>query len=345
MATINDVAKLAGVSKMTVSRVINNSGYVKKETRTTVLKVIEELNFRPSMIAKSLVTKQSRVIAHIMFDISDPFHNLVNRGLEAYCYQHGYTTMICDAHSKIREQDYINLLIDRNIDGAVFQLLAITDKQIHMLEKAGVMCVLADNEKDYPGIYSVNTNHYRGGMMAGDYLASKGHKRIGCIHGSLKRPSGDDIPYIDTFQFEPWRQRTQGFIDSMHNHGLKDRYIYAGNGLEEAAQVCIPNILDSIMKDKKRPTAVYCENDIMAIVLLNAMLERGLQAPDDLAIVGHDGLSLCHILHPYITTIAQPKYELGFKSAEILIHRIENNGEGVVNKVLLEPELVAGETA
>jgi LacI family sucrose operon transcriptional repressor len=98
MATINDVAKLAGVSKMTVSRVINNNGYVKKETRQLVLGAIEKLNFRPNMIAKSLVTKQSHIIAHVMLDISDPFHNLVNRGLESYCFQHGYITMLCDAH-------------------------------------------------------------------------------------------------------------------------------------------------------------------------------------------------------------------------------------------------------
>ncbi|GHV86064.1 LacI family transcriptional regulator [Spirochaetia bacterium] len=343
MATISDVAKLANVSKMTVSRVINNSGYVKKETRTVVLAAIDELHFRPSMIAKSLVTKQSHVIAHVMLDISDPFNNLVSRGLEDYCYQHGYITMICDAHTKTREQDYINMFIDRNIDGVVIQQLAITQKQVQMLEQAGVMCVLLDNEKDPGDVYSVNTNHYLGAMMAVDYLASKGHKRIGCIHGVLKRPEGDNLPYIDTFQYSAWQQRTQGFLDSIRNHGLYNGYIYAGNGLEAAAQGCIPPILDSILKTKNRPTAIYCENDIMAITLMNAMTERGLKAPDDLAIVGHDGLSLCRILHPYITTIGQPRYDMGFKSAAMLIERLEN--ADVPKTLLLEPKLIAGETA
>jgi LacI family transcriptional regulator len=343
MATINDVAKLAGVSKMTVSRVINNSGYVKKETRKLVLAVIEKLNFRPNMIAKSLVTKQSHIIAHVILDISDPCHNLVNRGLEFYCFQHGYVTMICDAHSKSREQDYINMFIDRSIDGVVFEQLAITDKQVYALEEAGVKCVLIDNEKDYPDIYSVSPNHYQGGMMAADYLVSKGHKRIGCIHGVLQRPPGNDIAYVDTFQYAAWHQRTRGFLDSMREHKLCDTWLYAGNGLEDKAKDCIPRILDSILRKKIRPTAIYCENDIMAIALLNAMKERGLHAPGDLAIVGHDGLSLCHMLHPYITTIAQPRYELGTQAATTLIRRIENTE--TAKKILLEPELIAGETA
>jgi LacI family transcriptional regulator len=343
MATIGDVAKLAGVSKMTVSRVINNNGYVKNETRQVVTKIIKELNFRPSMIAKSLVTKQSHVIAHVMFDLSDPCNSLISRGLAICCFRHGYVTMICDANSKSRERDYINMIIDRNIDGVVFQQLEILDKQVHDLEQRGIICVLLDNEKEYSDIYSVNANHYAGAMMAVDYLVSKGHERIGCIHGVLKRPEGENIPYVDTYQYEVWHQRTKGFVDCMRKHGLYEGNLYAGNGVEEVAQQCIPKILDSILQEKNRPTAVYCENDIMAVVLLNAMSERGLRSPDDLAIVGHDGLSLCRIFHPYITTIAQPWYDLGFQSAEMLIRRLEN--KDTVKKLVLESELIIGETA
>jgi DNA-binding LacI/PurR family transcriptional regulator len=342
MATISDVAKLAGVSKMTVSRVINNRGYVKKETRESVLRIIEELNFRPNMIAKSLVTKQSRIIAHVMIDISDPFNNLISKGLEDYCYQHGYINMICDAISKTRERDYINMFIDRNIDGVVMQQLAITDKQVHMLENAGVFCVLLDNEKEYPDLYQINTNQYYGGMMAGDYLVSKGHKKIGCIHGVLQRPAGNNLHFVDTFQYRAWHQRTQGFLDSMRKHGLDTQYIYPGNGLEKVARLCIPTILDTILQDKYHPTALYCENDIMAITLLNVMKERGLKVPDDLAIVGHDGLSLCRILHPYITTIAQPRYDMGYQSANMLIQRLEKIE--IPKNILLEPKLIIGET-
>jgi DNA-binding LacI/PurR family transcriptional regulator len=343
MANIGDVAKLAGVSKMTVSRVINNSGYVKNETRETITKVIEKLDFRPSMIAKSLVTKQSHIIAHVMLNISDYYNSMVSKGVEDYCYQHGYITMICDAYSKARERDYFNMFIDRNINGAVIQQLAIDDKLVNALEQKGVKCVLMDNEQDYPDVYCVNTNHYIGGMMAVDYLVSKGHSRIGCIHGVLEHPTWNNVPYIDTFQHAVWRQRTKGFMDGMDKHGLSGTCLYQGNGLEELAREYVSRALDLILQDSNRPTAVYCENDLMAIALLNIMKERGLNAPDDLAIIGHDGLSLCRILHPYITTIAHPLYNMGYHAAAMLIQRIQNQSTNI--KLVLDPELIAGETA
>jgi LacI family transcriptional regulator len=180
-------------------------------------------------------------------------------------------------------------------------------------------------------------------MMAVDYLVSKGHVQIGCIHGVLKCPKGNDIPYIDTFQHEVWRQRTKGFIDGMNKHGLSGDCLYQGNGLEELANEYISKALDLMLQKNNRLTAVYCENDLMAIALLNAMKERGLNAPDDLAIIGHDGLSICRILHPYITTIAHPLYDMGYRAAAMLIQRIQNQNTDV--KLVLEPELIPGETA
>jgi DNA-binding LacI/PurR family transcriptional regulator len=191
-------------------------------------------------------------------------------------------------------------------------------------------------------VCSVNTNNYNGGFLAVDHLVSRGHKIIGCIHGVLSNPHERNIPYEDMFQFNIWRQRTAGFCEAMKKHGLDDSFLYPGNGLEGIAKKCIPGILDSIMKGKKRPTAIYCENDIMAVVLLNEMTARGLKAPDDLAIVGHDGLSLCTILHPYITTIEQPRHEMGFQAASILIQHIKDPKN--VQRVTLEPKLLIGET-
>ena len=343
MPTISDVAKKAGVSKMTVSRTINNSGYVKAETRNSINKIIEEMQFRPSMIAKSLATQQSHIIAYVMLNLADPYHTHLYKGLEIYCYNHGYTALICDAYSKKREQEYINMLIERSIDGAVFHHLDITQKQLSQLKEAGVTCLFIDNEKDYSGISSVNTNDYLGGKMAVDYLASKGHTRIGCIHGVLKHPGGNNIPYEDTFQFEIWRQRTQGFLDRMEELNLDSSFLFQGNGLDEMARVCMPSILDAIINLPKPLTAVYCENDTMAVALLNTMLERGMRVPDDLAIIGMDGVFIGRLLHPYLTTISQPKYELGYKAAEIIIEQIEKKID--FKKIILDPELVLGETA
>ena len=343
MATISDVAKKAGVSKMTVSRTINNSGYVKTETRELVTKIIKEMQFRPSMIAKSLTTQKSNTIAYVMVNLADPYHTLLYKGMETYCYNRGYIALICDAYSKNREQDYINILIERSIDGAVFHHLDITQEQLILLKEAGVSCLLIDNEEDFPDICSVNTDDYLGGRMAVDYLVSKGHTRIGCIHGVLEHPGGSNIPYEDTFQYEIWRRRTRGFLDRMKELNLESSFLFQGNGLDEKARECMPAILDAIMNLPVPLTAVYCENDTMAVALLNTMLERGMHAPDDLAIVGQDGVSIGRLLHPYITTISQPKYELGYKAAEMIIEQIENGDYS--KKITLDPELIIGETA
>jgi LacI family transcriptional regulator len=342
VATISDVAKLAGVSRMTVSRVINQKGPVTEKTRNIVNSAIKELNFRPNIVAKSLVTKKTHTIAYVMVNIADPFHSTVSKGIETCSYLEGYTTMICDTHSKHREQDYIHLLIDRGIDGAVFHHLAFTEAQVQGLEDSGVKCVLMDNEIDLPHTCEVNTDNYAGAMMAVDHLVSRGHRRIACIHGVLKRPRGKSIPYEDTFQYNIWRQRTQGYLNGLQRHNLPREYLYQGNGLEEIAVVCIPRCLEMILREKERPTAVYCENDIMAIMFLNAMIEKGLKAPNDIAVMGHDGLSICRMLHPYITTIAQPCYEMGYHAAAMLIQRIRN--PIAVQKSLLKPQLNIGET-
>ena len=138
MATIEDVARLANVSEMTVSRVINNSGPVKDSTRERVMQVIEELHYRPNMMAKGLATHRSHIIAYVVADISDPFHAEVSKGIEEVCYNRGYITMVCDTHDKIRESDYANMLIDRQIDGVIFHHLNIKKEQVDELEASGV---------------------------------------------------------------------------------------------------------------------------------------------------------------------------------------------------------------
>jgi LacI family transcriptional regulator len=173
-STIDDVAKLAGVSKMTVSRVVNNSGYVKQATRRRVNEAIEALKFRPNMVARGLATGRNHVIAYMMIDISDPFHNLVSQGIEAACYENGYTAMMCDIHSRERETDYLNMLTDRQIDGAVLHHLDISGETAEALERAGVRCVLLDNEHTVEGVCNVETDNYGGGYMAARHLAGRG---------------------------------------------------------------------------------------------------------------------------------------------------------------------------
>lgn len=345
MATIEEVAKLAGVSRQTVSRVINNNGYVEAGTRERVRQAIKELNYRPNMLAKALVTRHSHTVAHVMTNISDPFHNLVNQGFEKVAFNRGYTSMMCDAHSYRRTCDYINMFKDHRIGGVVFHHLAITREQAEDLKENGVKCVLMDNETQLPGFSSVVTDNYNGGYMAVEHLVEKGHRKIACVHGMLELPPDIDIgkiPYEDTFQFDIWIQRTKGFQDAVRDFGLAPARLYQSHGRHEFAVKYAEEIVKDLAENPGRITALYCENDIMAIAILAKCQEKGMKVPDDIALIGHDGLDLCSILHPYITTVSQPRFEMGTRSAEILIDEIE--GRAGVTAEVMKPQVIQGET-
>lgn len=343
MATIEDVARLAGVSRQTVSRVINKSGYISEKSRKSIEAAIQELNYRPNMIAKTLVTRRSKTIAYVMLNISDPFHNMVNRGLESVAYHSQYTTIVCDAHSPNREQDYLNMFVDNRLGGVIIHHLAMTEEQIRRLSDNGVKCVLMDNEEDLPGVSHVNSDNYAGGKMAGSYLISKGHRRIGCVHAPLAPLEDPNVPYENTFQFNMWHQRTKGFQNALAEADIEPAGFFPTKVRFDYAKSTMPAIVDHILEMKNPPTALYCEDDIMAFGLMDELWNRGLKVPDDIAIIGHDGLEMCRMVHPYLTTIAQPRYEMGRRAGELLIKHIE--GQTEPEMITLEPELMVGETA
>ncbi len=343
LATIEDVAARAKVSRMTVSRVINKKGYVGAETRQRVEAAIRELNYRPNILAKALVTKRTSIIAYVMIDISDPFHNLVKQGFESIAYHGRYTSMMCDVHSEERQRDYFNMFQEICIGGAVFHHLAVTQAQINELEQAGIQCVLIDNEYDLPDVSCVNTDNYAGGRMAARHLYEKGHRRIGCIHGTLS-PSDSNSPprYKDTFQFRIWQQRTAGFVDELAKHGLEAAGFFLCSGDMKMADTLSFDIVDAILSEKDPITAIYCEDDVMALTIYKRLQERGIKVPEQIAIIGHDGLDMVKALHPQITTIEQPRYEMGHLAAQMLIERIEKGTPP--RRVLLQPKLLVGES-
>ena len=343
MATIEDVAARAGVSRMTVSRVINKKGYVSAEARERVEAAVKELNYKPNILAKALVTKRTSILAYVMIDISDPFHNLVKQGFESIAYHGHYTSMMCDVHSAERQRDYFNMFQEICIGGAVFHHLAVTEEQVRELEQAGIQCVLIDNEYELGGVSCINTDNYAGGRMAAEHLWERGHRRIGCVHGKLSQDNGGTPAcYKDTFQFRIWQQRTQGFVDALRAHGLEPAGFFSCNGQPEIAEQMSYDIIDEILSAEQPVTALYCEDDVMALTLYKRLQERGVKVPEQIAIIGHDGLDMIRMLHPQITTIEQPRYEMGKLAAQLLIEQIE---QGAAPKhVVLQPRLLVGET-
>ena len=343
MATIEDVAARAGVSRMTVSRVINKKGYVSAEARERVEAAVKELNYKPNILAKALVTKRTSILAYVMVDISDPFHNLVKQGFESIAYHGRYTSMMCDVHSAERQRDYFNMFQEICIGGAVFHHLAVTEAQARELEQAGIQCVMLDNEFDLPGVSCINTDNYAGGRMAAEHLLERGHRRIGCVHGALEPSnSTDSVRYKDSFQFRIWQQRTKGFVDALAEHGVEPSGFYLSNGRWEQAEKMSSVIVNEILSAQEPITALYCEDDIMALTVYKRLQERGVKIPEQIAIIGHDGLDMIKMVHPQITSIEQPRYEMGKLAAQLLIEQIEQGANP--RHVVLQPRLLVGET-
>ena len=286
--------------------------------------------------------KIAKELEEPMINISDPFHNLVSKGIESVAYRKQYITFLCDTHSRQREEDYINMFMDNRIGGAIFHHLSITEAQIKRMSDNGVKCVLMDNETDLDNVSTVNSDNYAGGKLAGEYLVSKGHQRIGVIHPPLKPISNPNIPYENTFQFKMWRDRTRGFTDALHAANLEPVAFYETLVRFEYAKLTMADIVNNVLASPIKISALYCEDDIMAFGVMDELWKHGVRVPDDIAIIGHDGLDMCHMVHPYLTTVSQPRYEMGRYAGEMLINEIEGDSEP--KTVTLQPTLIPGET-
>ncbi len=355
MPTIDDVAQKANVSRMTVSRVINNSNLVKEETRKIVLDAIKELNYRPNHLAQSLVTRRTHTIAHAMASISNPFHPNVVQGVEDACYEKGYSVIICNANAKAKEQEYIDVLKDKCVDGVIFHHLNITEEQIVEMETNGIKCVLIDNEERLESAHNVVTDNVKGAYMATRHLISLGHRHIGIIHSNMSYDDSiPDMIYEDTYQFNIWKQRMKGFLMAMEEAGLavspKNLICIAGGGDKgiKSGNSAMKNLIGGregaaqFLKREDRPTAIYAQNDLMAIGAINATMESGLSVPNDISIIGHDGLEMSDVLYPRLSTIVQPRYKMGYLAAQMLIDTIEGRCEK--KDIFLGPELVVRES-
>jgi DNA-binding LacI/PurR family transcriptional regulator len=274
-------------------------------------------------------------------NLSDPFHSLVSKGIENACFERNYTVIICDTGSDQRVEDCIDMLIDRQIDGAIFHHLNMSPEQISRLTYGNVQCVMIDNEVELPDVSSVDSDNYQGGMMATQHLIAKGHRNIGCITGFLD-DSGSCEEYIDKFQRKIWRDRTQGYLDALKGAGLMQGVRYQGSGGLKQGFLLAQGYVREIMRLPDPPSALYCGNDVIALGALSELLEMKVPVPERMAVVGHDGLEMSTILYPRVTTIVQPRYEMGFTSANMLLDLIERDAP--VEHKIMDSTLFQGDT-
>ena len=314
MATIKDVAKRAGVSTTTVSHVINHTRFVAENTCKAVWEAINELHYSPSAVARSLKVNNTKTIGLLSTSLEAPYFAEIIEVIEKKCFAHGYTLILGNADNDLTKQRaYLSMMAQKRVDGLLVMCAEYPQDLLKMLEEnRNIPMVVMDwgvQRGDFTD--TILDNAFQGGYMAGRYLIDRGHRDIGCIPGQMERNTGGG--------------RLSGFLKALSEAGitLRDEWRVQGDFEPESGYLAIQQIL----AQPQRPTAVFCGGDIMAMGALCAADEAGLRVPQDISIIGYDNVRNSRYFTPALTTVHQPKTELGEKALEMLFDRIVNKRE------------------
>lgn len=326
---IYKIADEAGVSKSTVSRVINNKAGVKDSTREKVSKVIKDLNYKPNSSAKGLASKKTHTIGLVISDITDPFFAMFVKGAERKAMEANYNMMLANSHWVVEEElKCIQMFEEGRVDG----ILMISggseerlDSYLNNLATHNLDIVVVDRKIKNEKIPKLNSDNIDAGYRATKYLIDLGHKKIAHI-------KGEDVASSDAS-----RDRVRGYQKALSEAGIKEEIIYPGYfAREEAYQAT-----KKLMAEHPEVTAIFYSSDMMAIGGLKALKSMELKVPEDVSIIGIDGIEMAALMDPPITTLAQPAFEMGYLGMEKLIRKL--NGEASnshTEDVIFQMELI-----
>jgi LacI family transcriptional regulator len=308
VTTIVDVARKAGVSISTVSRVLSGNGHVDPVLATKVTRAAKQLNYTPNRVARSLRLRKNRVWALVISDIrTGPFFADVVRGVEDGAHASGYSMFLCNAdEDPSKEAGYLQLAVAENVAGVILEPSgAATD--LEPLLNAGIHVVLVDRKLPGAQADTVVADNIAGARQAVEHLLENGYRRIACISGPLSTTTG----------FE----RLAGYRMALEQAGLPvdDSLNRVADFREEGGH----RATDELLAEKARPDAVFITNNRMTAGALEAIEEAGLAIPDDIAVIGYDEISWAPLLRTSLTTVGQPAYDLGHESARLLLSRLD----------------------
>lgn len=321
--TIHDVAEKAGVSVTTVSRVINNRGYISEKTKNLVNAVIDELDYIPNEIARSFYTNKTKLIGLIVPTISNPFFGELSFYIERYLAKEGYKVFICNSINDIgNEKKYLRMLQENRVDGIIVGSHNMDIKEYEKFETK-IVSIERELTKSIPMIQS---DDYQGGWMATEELINKGCKNILCVSGNLsvKTPAND---------------RAKAYSDCIKKYGYGEKLIEIPFTLSNDEKTTI--LKEALVKPIKYD-GIFATDDMMAMRVYNLLVSMNYNIPTDIKIVGFDGTETIRELIPTLTTIVQPIEDLAKNAVNLLLKRIE--GKETENKVVLPVTLRRGKT-
>lgn len=325
MATMKDIARLAGVSTSTVSHVINKTRYVSEAISERVNQAAKELNYSPSALARSLKINRTQTIGMLVTTSTNPFFGEVVKGVERSCYQKGYNLILCNTEGdNERMKTSIDTLLQKRVDGLLLMCSTLEGERIDVFERyPDIPVVVMDWGPMLFASDKIQDNSLRGGYMAAKHLIESGHRDIGCITGPLIKHQA--------------QMRYEGYKRAMNEAGLE----FKANWIVESDFECEGGYeaFNKMLAKGSLPSAIFVCNDMMAMGVINAASQHGIRIPEDLSLIGYDDIHIAKFMTPPLTTIHQPKYRLGQAAVDTLLNKLDK----VTNEpqvVQLEPTLV-----
>ncbi|WP_033019083.1 LacI family DNA-binding transcriptional regulator [Geobacillus sp. FSL W8-0032] len=327
--TIYDVAKKAGVSISTVSRVLNNTGRISERTRKRVLRVMEELHYQPSMVASALTGKRTRTIGLVIPDVANPFFSEIARKVEDRGREQGFNVLMCNTDNNPEtEEMYLSLLRQKSVDGIIIGTTTNNYTMIKELLEENFPLVFIAQDIPELAINVVRVDDFLGGYQAVSHLVSLGHRQIAIMLGNLSRTSD--------------KYRLQAYQQVLQENGLKCEeswIVYTDYSMADGKKAAM-----ELLQSTPRPTAIFACFDSLAVGTYQAAKELGLRIPDDLSVVGFDNTILSAIIDPPLTTVAQPIEQMGRQAVDLLIAQIEETNH-TKQRIILPPHLVVRKSA
>lgn len=328
MTTIRDVAKRAGVAPITVSRVLNRSGYVRPETRQRVEQAAAELHYVPNMLAHSFRSHRTNTLALVVTDITNPFWTTVARGVEDVASMAGFSVFFCNTdENETKQAQYIAALLRRRVDGVLLAPAASSGADVHALQRQNVGVVVLDRRVEGVAVDTVRGDSVDGAFQLVRHLTDLGHRRIALLAG----PAGLSVS----------QERAAGYERALRAAGLPldPSLMHFGAFTVASGHAMMRALL------AHHPTAIFAANNFIAAGALTAMREAGLRTPEDISVVVFDDLPDPYVTTPVLTVVAQPAYTLGKAATERLLERLRQPELPVRDLVLPVQLLVRRSTA
>jgi DNA-binding LacI/PurR family transcriptional regulator len=332
--SIKDIAKAAGVSHSTVSRALANSPVVNAETKARIRRIAQEMGYSPDAWARSLVMGETCTVGVVVTTIADPFIAEVVQGIESTAYAHNYAVILASSNSDPeREMSAVEMLHSKRVDGVIVTSSRVGAFYQDHLERIGVPVVLLNNHSEQSGRYtfSVTVDNQHGGHLATQHLIELGHRRIAYVTGPAGTSSSEG--------------RLAGYQQALAEAGISfdPVLVVQGTGRAGGGELALP----MLMSLPQPPTAVFCYNDVTAIGLMRKAKESNVLVPSDLTVVGFDDIPFASCGYQSLTTIAQPKFEMGQQAMQMLLALMAapSPAEAQVTNIIVQGQLIVRESS